>query len=312
MLWSGSNRKRLWLLLTGIVATTSAALFLLLPIRGSNLANGTAGWTAQGCFVQGGVYPTTRFDSQITAHERQGVTLWGSHCGNDASTGVLQSPLFKAPSILELFISGYVGGADKPGLQLLLETADAHMRVPIQLTHQPGETWLTLHWWTPSELRGQQVRLVAIDRDKGWGGWLGVSNPRRLLSPEFLPRGIEIFFANDGNLSPPIDPFSPARVRRGEHSNRSHQPPSDIAHLPRHGRDLRKCHPRLSRFLGLLLLQRLGSVFQFRYLSDCGRVTSSAECESARCHQKGCQRPLRAVSLCRTRRPVLHEFLLLL
>ncbi len=136
--------------------------------------------SSQGCFVPGGVYAATFFDSQISAHERQGVTLWGSHCGDDAIAGELRSPPFTAPTILELFVAGYAGGADKPGLQLFLEREDNHARVPLRLRRQPGEMWVKLRWWMDADVRGKEVRLVAIDHEGGISGWMGVSNPRRL------------------------------------------------------------------------------------------------------------------------------------
>jgi len=176
MPWPWSNKKVFGLLLLAVVA----ALFLLLPIRGSNLATGTVGWTSQGCFVRGGVYAATFFDSQISAHERQGATLWGSHCGNDASTGELRSAPFAAPTILELFVAGYVGGAERPGLKLFLEREDNHARVTMRLRREPGEMWVKLRWWMDADVRGKKVRLVAIDNETGPGGWMGVSNPRSL------------------------------------------------------------------------------------------------------------------------------------
>jgi len=161
-----------------VAAGAGFALFVFLPVRAGNLATGAAGWTSQGCFEQGAVYPTTRFDKQISENDRRGVTLWGSHCGNDASTGELRSPAFPAPTILELFYAGYIGS--KPGLQLFLEREDNHVRAAVPVARPAGEAWVKLRWWTAPEVRGAQVRLVAVDQDTGWGGWLGVSNPRRL------------------------------------------------------------------------------------------------------------------------------------
>jgi hypothetical protein len=171
------NKKTLCLLLLTLVAAMAAALFLFLPIRAVNLTTGDAGWTSTGCFAQGSVHPSTSFDKQISGHEREGVTLWGSYCGNDASMGELRSPVFKAPAVLELFVADYVG---QPDLKLFLEREDNHVRVALPLRQEPGEIWLKLRWSLDANTRGQQVRLVAIDRAIGWGGWLGVSNPRSL------------------------------------------------------------------------------------------------------------------------------------
>ena len=159
-----------------VAAAVGGALFLFLPIRAVNLATGDAGWSTTGCFAPNSVYPTTHFDSQITAHERQGVTLRGSYCGNDASTGELRSPVFPAPTILELFVGGYAG---KEGLLLFLERESDHVRMPLPVVRHPAETWMKQRWWTQQDFRGQMVRLVAVDNATGVGGWLAVSNPRR-------------------------------------------------------------------------------------------------------------------------------------
>ena len=180
-----SNRKTLGFLLSATVFLIVAALFLLLPIRGVNLTQSTAGWTAQGCFATTALYPGTFFDRQISAHERQGVTLWGSYCTSDADTGELRSAIFPAPKILELFVAGYLGRPDRPGLKLFLERQDNHQLIPLPSRRQPGVRWVKLHWWLPQDVRNQPVRLVAVDQETGSGGWLAVANPRSLSVTNF-------------------------------------------------------------------------------------------------------------------------------
>ena len=182
---SWSNKRTIWLLLWAGVLFVVAALALLLPVRGSNLTTGSAGWTAQGCFAQDATYPATHFDRQITAHERQGVTFWGSWCGSDATTGELRSPVFRAPKILELFVSGYWGREDRPGLQVFLEREDNHKRVPLPTRRQPGELWVKLYWWMADDVRDQPVRLIAQDSEGDTGGWLALSNPRSQTALNF-------------------------------------------------------------------------------------------------------------------------------
>ncbi len=185
MLQFRGNKTTWWFLLLGLVGMVGAALFLMLPIRGTNLTSGTAGWTSNGCFANGGYYPTTGFERRITAHERQGITLWGSFCGGDADTGTLRSPAFKAPVILELFVAGYPG-SDKPGVQLALQKADTHEQMPLHVSKLAGGVWVKLHWWMPRAWRGQPVRLIATDSETGPGVWLGVSNPRSLSVLNFF------------------------------------------------------------------------------------------------------------------------------
>lgn len=179
------SKKTWWLLLLAFFGLVAAALFLMLPIRGVNLTTGTAGWASSGCFANGGFYATTGFERRISAHERQGITLWGSYCGGDADTGELHSSVFQAPAILELFVAGYPG-SDKPGLQLALETEDTHRRLPLPASKLAGGVWVKLHWWLPKDWRGQRVRLIAIDHESSPGVWLGVSNPRSLSILNFV------------------------------------------------------------------------------------------------------------------------------
>lgn len=173
-----------WLLLAGVLVA-GGALALLLPVRGSNLTTGSAGWEAQGCFAQDATYPATHFDRQITAHERQGVTFWGSWCGSDATTGELRSPVFRAPKILELFVSGYWGREDRPDLKVFLEREDNHHRIPLPTRRQPGELWVKVYWWMADDVRDQPVRLIAQDSETDTGGWLALSNPRSQTAVNF-------------------------------------------------------------------------------------------------------------------------------
>lgn len=179
------NKKTVWLLLATSVFAAGATLSLLLSARGANLTSGTDGWSTQGCFTQGGVYPATFFDRQISAHERVGVTLWGSFCGTDATIGSLRSPVFRAPKILELFVAGYLGREDRPGLRAFLEREDNHQRMPLLTRRQPGERWVKLYWWTSKEVRNQPVRLIVEDAETDTGGWLAVSNPRSQTALNF-------------------------------------------------------------------------------------------------------------------------------
>ncbi len=150
----------------------------MLPIRGSNIAAGTQGWKANGCFVPGSVYSGTGFDEGISKAELAGVTLWGSYCDSDKNAAELRSPVFAAPSILELYVAGHIGRPQNPGLRLLLEREDNHEQLALPLKADPGEKWVETRWWVREDMRGKPVRLVAIDHDVAWGGWLGVSNPR--------------------------------------------------------------------------------------------------------------------------------------
>ncbi len=175
-----------WLLLAGFIAI---AAFCLIPIRSTNLTHASAEWTSTGCFQRGNVFPTTRFAREISAHDRRGTTLWGSWCGADASTGELHSPVFEAPATLELFIAGY---RREPGLQLFLEREDNHARYPLPAQQQAAETWVKSQWNLASDLRGRELRLIAIDQAKDVAGWLGVSNPRAVSTAAAFQKQLKL------------------------------------------------------------------------------------------------------------------------
>jgi len=175
-----SDKKSAWLLLCGIVAAAAIGLAAFLPARASNLVAEPTGWTTQGCFNPVASNGESSFNYQFSAHERVGVNLWKSRCGDDADTGELRSPSFEAPVVLELFIAGHIGAPDMSGLQLFLEREEDHRRIPLKVWRAPIDRWMKVHWWVPVELRGKTVRFVAVDQQGGLGGWLGVSNPRQL------------------------------------------------------------------------------------------------------------------------------------
>jgi len=150
--------------------------------RAENLVSATQPWTATGSFTKDGpdhgAYLHTKFDIGIAERERQRVDFWGSWAGSDANVGEIRSPVFPAPAILECFLAGYPG---KPGLGVYLERADDHQRFALTIAGNsyPGEIWRPFHWRIPAAFRGQPVQLVAVDQATGFGGWMGVSTPRR-------------------------------------------------------------------------------------------------------------------------------------
>ena len=267
MLQVRGNTNTWWFFLLGLLGLVAAALFLMLPIRGANLLTGTAGWTSHGCFANGGFYPSTGFERRITAHERQGITLWGSFCGAQTDTGELRSPAFKAPVILELFVAGYPG-PEKPGIQLALEKEDTHQRVPLPVSRLAGGMWVKLHWWTPGNWHGQPVRLIAIDHETATGVWLGVSNPRSLSVLNFFREEWRSWFRATSTflyqwalfVLPGFAAACLMVARRREYC---------FADLSHHHRGLHGIGAWLSLLLGFLFLERAWKILDLCGLPCC-------------------------------------------
>ncbi len=161
-----------------VVAVAAISILCLVRFRSKNLIAPNQPWTVRGSFAKDGAYFKTKFDLGISDRDKQQVDFWGSWLGSDANVGELHSPVFVAPARLECFLAGYPG---RPGLSLSLERQSDHQRFPLQIEGNsfPGEIWRPFHWRVPAGFRGQPVELVAIDTSTEYGGWLGVSTPRR-------------------------------------------------------------------------------------------------------------------------------------
>jgi hypothetical protein len=161
-----------------VVAVAAISILCLVRFRAKNLIPANQPWTVRGSFARNGEYFKTKFDLGISDRDKQRVDFWGSWLGSDASVGELHSPVFVAPTMLECFLAGYPG---RSGLAVYLERQSDHQRFPLQIEGNsfPGEIWRPFHWRVPAGFRGQAVELVAIDSSTEYGGWLGVSTPRR-------------------------------------------------------------------------------------------------------------------------------------
>ena len=108
----------------------------------------------------------------------QDQELWGSYCGDkdgDENTGRLETTVFPAPAILELYLAGY---PSRPGLTLSLENESEKATLPIKISSIPHEAWRLYQFPVPSAWQGKTVRLVAEDRAVTSGGWFALSRPR--------------------------------------------------------------------------------------------------------------------------------------
>ncbi|HTU00443.1 MAG TPA: hypothetical protein VMG58_01455, partial [Candidatus Sulfotelmatobacter sp.] len=128
------------------------------------------GVETDGGFVRDGEFPGEPF-----ADARR-VRRWASWNGSDANTGRIALGPFPAPHALRFWASGYPGRA---GLHLYVERADTRERHPIAARADVGERWRIISEDIPALWFAKPVLLIAIDDAKGWGGWLGLSEPIR-------------------------------------------------------------------------------------------------------------------------------------
>ncbi|MBV9302305.1 MAG: hypothetical protein JOY62_18110 [Acidobacteriaceae bacterium] len=159
------------------VLLTLVVCLVIFRGRARTLISPSGQWKISGKFIPHGVYPTTKLESSVKPGELKDMIFWGSWAGDDRNTGELVSPVFRAPSILELYVSGY---PSKPRNGIFLEREDTHARQQLLLSTnlEPGERWVKLDWMLPSSLSGKNIHLVAVDNETAPGGWLGVSTPR--------------------------------------------------------------------------------------------------------------------------------------
>ncbi|UBF28438.1 hypothetical protein K9N68_11520 [Kovacikia minuta CCNUW1] len=150
------------------------------------LVPGTSSYTITGEFAIKGT-PTLRRKS-VKAVEAlskgKDIVLWGSWVGDGKKTGEIVSPVFKAPTILSLFISGYPtaeslfapGYPSKTGNQIFLQRTDTREKLRLKVG-TPGNQWKEISWILPASWRGQPIQLVAIDKMVDPSGWIGISSP---------------------------------------------------------------------------------------------------------------------------------------
>lgn len=123
----------------------------------------------EGDFTEGGGwYPGEPF---VTA---QPVRAWGSWSGGDEKTGTLQLGPFPAPLRLRIAVGGYPGGSDEIQITAVRVTDGARVRLKLA---DVGERWRITEHDLPADWRDQPMTIEAIDRAKGIGGWVSLTEP---------------------------------------------------------------------------------------------------------------------------------------
>ncbi len=133
----------------------------LVPLAGSTMRS-------KG-FARDGVYFTTDASSVP-----EGITLYGSWLGTDASTGSFTSAWYPSTLGSSVMVAGY---PTHPNMLLELEVKSINQSIrTVQITVvNPQETWSPVILPLPQD--STSFRIHAADLSRSFEGWLGVSEP---------------------------------------------------------------------------------------------------------------------------------------
>jgi hypothetical protein len=119
-----------------------------------------------------GAYPSTAWPGN---KRPDGLRVWGSYCDRgDNTTGRAESQAFPAPSVLTLYLAGYLG---LPGRNPPPPPPQSGDKISLTPESLPGESWRLSSFPVPSNWIGAPARLAAEDTAVGLKGWLAFSEP---------------------------------------------------------------------------------------------------------------------------------------
>jgi hypothetical protein len=101
------------------------------------------------------------------------VRRWGSWAGSDENLGTLTLGPFPAPARLRFGAAGY---PSNPGIQIYVERAVTHERLPVKSDNM-GNDWRLIDQLLPAAWIGSPVLLVAVDNSKASCGWVAITEP---------------------------------------------------------------------------------------------------------------------------------------
>lgn len=123
-------------------------------------------------FAQNAVYSST-----VLPATHGNIKFYGSWLGTDQSVGSVQTAWYRAIPKFFLFIAGYPVH-DGNELFIQLQTAqDGVINLPVSADKVPGETWIKKEVVLPASAGAIAFRIVAADKSRNAGGWLGFSEP---------------------------------------------------------------------------------------------------------------------------------------
>ncbi len=120
------------------------------------------------------------------------VRAWGSWCGSDVNNGAITIGPFPAPAGLQFAVGGY---PTREGNEVVVELTSTKERQRVVIATDVGERWRIVTAPLPASWVGQPVSLVAIDRAKGLGGWLAITEPIRGVRADGYAGLLETFSA---------------------------------------------------------------------------------------------------------------------
>ena len=168
-------------LLVGRLIPIRRSTLEVTPLRASNRQLGDISGFG---FSESAVYPDTH-KPVITG----AVRFYGSWMGSDTSVGSAHSVWYDVTPEIYIWVAGYPG---RPGLELKVETLSGASRVstsPLTLKPDPGTSWQMLKLpFQDTDLHGK-FRIVAVDKAKSWGSWVGFSTP--FVSPRNEPQHLQ-------------------------------------------------------------------------------------------------------------------------
>ena len=165
-----SGLKTVSLLLVIVIAV---GISIVGGIRGKVMLPAIGDYSVTGKFTIEGTYPVNSVSLELVKNSYPDIPLWGSWVDNDVNTGEIVSSQFPAPNAIQIFLAGY---PSKPQIKIYLENVNTKEKILLK-ANDSGEKWVSSFWILPLSWQGNNIRIVAIDNDKGIGGWVGISSP---------------------------------------------------------------------------------------------------------------------------------------
>ena len=128
-------------------------------------------WNIQGdlglnCFWNG----VEKFPKYLM--ENKSIPIFGSFCSGDKSQGIAQSPMFKAPKSLEIYM---IGSFKRPTINLKIKEIETGKY--FDLTSSNFNSWVLKDITLPEWIQGKNIQLILEDYDTQIGGWAAISFP---------------------------------------------------------------------------------------------------------------------------------------
>lgn len=150
-------------------------------------------WLENQVFQDRGAFDT--FYGENIPFDLNAIKHFASWSGGDSNTGSIVSPTFTAPSSLTFYLAGTPNSTDGNSFALENEEGEKY-EFPVTENHYFGN-WERMTFDIPKKYIGKKVRLTAVDKSTGPGGWIGFTEPLKVALLTYylhhLPFPIYIF-----------------------------------------------------------------------------------------------------------------------